>query len=334
MEPVGDFLEGEWESLSFSWPIDEANTGGVDESLFYSSDTFSANLLYFSQQSRNSYGSNNNFFPSQENHYFSDSNNHVQEPNSNLESTDFYAMGGENNFEVPFFPDNAMVDIVCLNEEIGSGELGNADGQPANDAGSAEELQLKRKFDIPELIKCDGENNTDPSKTLKKSRVSRDAQKGKKNATCKRSQKLALNGSDNDETNAGTNGQSSSSYSSEADSNTSQELNGGATSESKGPAALNPNGKTRASRGAATDPQSLYARKRRERINERLRILQNLVPNGTKVDISTMLEEAVHYVKFLQLQIKLLSSDELWMFAPIAYNGMDIGRYNKISPTL
>ena len=79
---------------------------------------------------------------------------------------------------------------------------------------------------------------------------------------------------------------------------------------------------TRASRGAATDPQSLYARvstqhttsqsatkqmikvawwmkglflnsngcklisilqKRRERINERLKTLQNLVPNGTKV---------------------------------------------------
>lgn len=45
--------------------------------------------------------------------------------------------------------------------------------------------------------------------------------------------------------------------------------------------------------------------RRRERINERLRILQNLIPNGTKVDISTMLEEAVHYVKFLQLQIKV-----------------------------
>jgi hypothetical protein len=45
--------------------------------------------------------------------------------------------------------------------------------------------------------------------------------------------------------------------------------------------------------------------KRRERINERLKILQNLVPNGTKVDISTMLEEAVHYVKFLQLQIRV-----------------------------
>ncbi|KAF7015036.1 unnamed protein product [Triticum aestivum] len=81
---------------------------------------------------------------------------------------------------------------------------------------------------------------------------------------------------------------------------------------------------TRASRGAATDPQSLYARKRRERINERLKTLQNLVPNGTKVDISTMLEEAVEYVKFMQLQIKLLSSDDMWMYAPLAYNGINV----------
>ncbi|KAF8111906.1 hypothetical protein N665_0071s0045 [Sinapis alba] len=88
-----------------------------------------------------------------------------------------------------------------------------------------------------------------------------------------------------------------------------EEENGGDTSSCKEGGedckALNLNGKTRASRGAATDPQSLYARKRRERINERLKILQNLVPNGTKVDISTMLEEAVQYVKFLQLQIKV-----------------------------
>ncbi|XLR58154.1 hypothetical protein S83_008826, partial [Arachis hypogaea] len=54
-------------------------------------------------------------------------------------------------------------------------------------------------------------------------------------------------------------------------------------------------------------------KRRRERINERLRTLQSLIPNETKmtilylytqVDIRTMLEEAVHYVKFLQLQIK------------------------------
>ncbi|XP_066361250.1 uncharacterized protein [Miscanthus floridulus] len=111
------------------------------------------------------------------------------------------------------------------------------------------------------------------------------------------------------------NGQSLSSCTFENDSITSQGR----------PVSDKPGGKNQADCRSATESQSLYARKRRERINERLRILQNLVPNGTKVDISTMLEEAVQYVKFLQLQIKLLSSDEMWMYAPIAYNGMNIG---------
>ncbi|CAD6206765.1 unnamed protein product [Miscanthus lutarioriparius] len=92
------------------------------------------------------------------------------------------------------------------------------------------------------------------------------------------------------------------------------------------------NAKARAAKGSATDPQSLYARRRRERISKSLKILQKLVPNGPKVDISTMLEEAVHYVRFPQQQIKMLSSDEMWMYAPIAYNGMSLGIDLKISP--
>ncbi|KAG8072084.1 hypothetical protein GUJ93_ZPchr0006g45976 [Zizania palustris] len=59
-------------------------------------------------------------------------------------------------------------------------------------------------------------------------------------------------------------------------------------------------------------PQSLAAKNRRERISERLRILQELVPNGTKVDLVTMLEKAISYVKFLQLQVKVLATDEFW----------------------
>ncbi|CAL0320731.1 unnamed protein product [Lupinus luteus] len=117
---------------------------------------------------------------------------------------------------------------------------------------------------------------------------------------------------------------SSSSYNSEGDSNPSLELNGGA-SPSLSPKDSTPARKSRSNSCLATGPQTLYARKRREKINERLRILQSLVPNGTKVDISTMLEEAVIYVKFLQHQIKLLSSNDLWMYASIACNGINIG---------
>ncbi|KAM7479111.1 hypothetical protein LguiA_027324 [Lonicera macranthoides] len=152
------------------------------------------------------------------------------------------------------------------------------------------------------------------------------------NNKLRKNQRIVSTLSNDEDDNARLHKQRLSNFCSEDESYGSKELNAlNTSSKSNGGVALNSNGKKRASRGSATDPQSLYARRRRERINERLRVLQNLVPNGTKVDISTMLEEAVAYVKFLQLQIKLLSSDDLWMYAPIAYNGMEIGLDLKIT---
>ncbi|XP_078436022.1 transcription factor bHLH140-like protein [Wolffia australiana] len=55
----------------------------------------------------------------------------------------------------------------------------------------------------------------------------------------------------------------------------------------------------------STDPQSVAARERRHRISHRFKILQSLVPGGSKMDTVSMLEEAIHYVKFLQTQIIL-----------------------------
>ncbi|XP_050209782.1 transcription factor bHLH84-like [Mercurialis annua] len=329
MEPIGASLEGEWSSLSGMYTNDEADfmaqllgncldsssSFGVSSSCnnFWSTNNDNnnnnnTNVYNFSQGSSSCSGGSNFLFSASSSHqdlmsmdlYLGDVNN-----------TASYLIGGED----------------CSNQETSNGNNGGVEelsGLPDNN------LQLKKEDDIAvaELPLMEDKSG---SQILKK-RSRNAVDKNKRNVRPRKNQKLVSSSSNIDEeTNGGHNGPASSSCCSEDDSNASQELGASSSLSSKGTLALNSNGKTRASRGAATDPQSIYARKRRERINERLKVLQNLVPNGTKVDISTMLEEAVAYVKFLQLQIKLLSSDDLWMYAPIAYNGMDIGLDLKLN---
>ncbi|KAL6606070.1 hypothetical protein ACP70R_041723 [Stipagrostis hirtigluma subsp. patula] len=69
--------------------------------------------------------------------------------------------------------------------------------------------------------------------------------------------------------------------------------------------------RVRARRGQATDPHSIAERLRRERIAERMKSLQELVPNANKTDKASMLDEIIDYVKFLQLQVKVLSMSRL-----------------------
>ncbi|XP_010242689.1 PREDICTED: transcription factor bHLH80 [Nelumbo nucifera] len=66
--------------------------------------------------------------------------------------------------------------------------------------------------------------------------------------------------------------------------------------------------RVRAKRGCATHPRSIAERVRRTRISDRIRKLQELVPNMDKqTNTADMLEEAVEYVKYLQKQIQELS---------------------------
>nr|CAD1822870.1 unnamed protein product [Ananas comosus var. bracteatus] len=64
----------------------------------------------------------------------------------------------------------------------------------------------------------------------------------------------------------------------------------------------------RARRGHATDSHSLAERVRREKINERMRCLQELVPGCYKaMGMAGMLDEIINYVQSLQNQVEFLS---------------------------
>ncbi|URE42089.1 Helix-loop-helix DNA-binding domain [Musa troglodytarum] len=78
-------------------------------------------------------------------------------------------------------------------------------------------------------------------------------------------------------------------------------------SPSTGGGAVPPRPRVRARRGQATDPHSIAERLRRERIAERMKALQELVPNANTTDKASMLDEIIDYVKFLQLQVLSMS---------------------------
>ncbi|XP_022635639.1 transcription factor BHLH089 isoform X3 [Vigna radiata var. radiata] len=64
----------------------------------------------------------------------------------------------------------------------------------------------------------------------------------------------------------------------------------------------------RARRGQATDNHSLAERARREKISERMRILQDLVPGCNKViGKALVLDEIINYIQSLQRQVEFLS---------------------------
>ncbi|TMW84868.1 hypothetical protein EJD97_024231 [Solanum chilense] len=278
MEQMGAFFDEEYcQSLSKMFLNENSSDfmfqlhgeDNIIEGSFFSSSnshTSNNNIDYFSQEnSIDSRGSDAMFFLN------NNTSHEYLQYNYDVESTNFYMMGNKMNLE-----NSLSNDDYVMKENIGN-----------NYSQLDKEMLLKRKFDKVEVQSTiEEEKFKEFENPKKKSKVSRDhGQKNKKNSQskAKKNQKnIQMNNEEVGDKETNNNGQSTSSCSSEDDSNLKT--------------------KTRASRGAATDPQSLYAR----------------------VDLSTMLEEAVHYVKFLQTQIKLLSSDDMWMYAPIAYNGMGI----------
>ncbi|KAK7269922.1 hypothetical protein RIF29_22731 [Crotalaria pallida] len=290
------------------WPghesIDTNNTNS-----YFPSNVSNTNFFYFSQGSSSSNDTSGNMFST------TSSGTCSFDPPTNYESMSMDVCLGDDKFSPHIFQWNDNL-IQQLNEVSNDEETSLDQGKPV----------LINDYNL----NSEEEKNRILVNHAKRSRRSiEEASENMRNVKSRKIQKSASMSSTNEEDrmSGGLQRQGSSSCISEGDSNPSLELNGGISPSlsPKDVKATNFNRKSKSTSCLATDPQTLYARKRRERINERLRILQSLVPNGTKVDISTMLEEAVQYVKFLQHQIKLLSSDDLWMYAPIAYNGINIG---------
>ncbi|MBA0833924.1 hypothetical protein Goarm_006331 [Gossypium armourianum] len=58
-------------------------------------------------------------------------------------------------------------------------------------------------------------------------------------------------------------------------------------------------------RNRAAEVHNLSEKRRRSRINEKMKALQNLVPNANKTDKASMLDEVIEYLKHLQLQVRV-----------------------------
>lgn len=66
-------------------------------------------------------------------------------------------------------------------------------------------------------------------------------------------------------------------------------------------------GSTSTKRSRAAEVHNLSERRRRDRINEKMRALQELIPRCNKTDKASMLDEAIEYLKSLQLQVQMMS---------------------------
>ncbi|CAK8544504.1 unnamed protein product [Lathyrus sativus] len=60
-------------------------------------------------------------------------------------------------------------------------------------------------------------------------------------------------------------------------------------------------------RNRLAEVHNLSQKKRRDTINEKMRTLQELIPNCNKVDKASMLDDAIEYLKTLQLQLRIMS---------------------------
>ncbi|XWS33596.1 hypothetical protein CRYUN_Cryun22dG0096600 [Craigia yunnanensis] len=75
-------------------------------------------------------------------------------------------------------------------------------------------------------------------------------------------------------------------------------------------------------RSRAAEVHNLSEKRRRSKINEKMKALQNLIPNSNKTDKASMLDEAIEYLKQLQLQVQMLSMRNGLSLHPLCLPGI------------
>nr|XP_016488551.1 PREDICTED: transcription factor PIF1-like [Nicotiana tabacum] len=77
---------------------------------------------------------------------------------------------------------------------------------------------------------------------------------------------------------------------------------------------------TSTKRSRAAEVHNLSERRRRDRINEKMKALQELIPRCNKSDKASMLDEAIEYLKSLQMQVQMMSMG--CSMVPMMYPGV------------
>ncbi|KAG6533584.1 hypothetical protein ZIOFF_007459 [Zingiber officinale] len=92
-------------------------------------------------------------------------------------------------------------------------------------------------------------------------------------------------------------------------------------------------------RSRAAEVHNLSERRRRDRINEKMKALQELIPHCNKTDKASMLDEAIEYLKSLQLQVQMMwmgSGMASMMFPGVQQYipgiGMGMGHHGSMPP--
>eukprot|EP00850_Spirogloea_muscicola_P000206 SM000001S04608 [mRNA] locus=s1:1197047:1204629:+ [translate_table: standard] len=97
------------------------------------------------------------------------------------------------------------------------------------------------------------------------------------------------------------------------------------TSDVKKPTTSRGNSSSAAKRSRAAEVHNLSERRRRDRINERMKALQELIPNSNKTDKASMLDEAIEYLKMLQAQLQVMSMRSGMGIPPMLMPTMPMG---------